>query len=137
MSWRTLPAPGGTAERGAPRARGASRGAAPIPTHPAAVRAAVSVQVETLTPDQLRHHLAQVGALRSHVAADVALGARVPTAVAARMRSGSAPVAAHALTVERSSTARELARRTPGQPTRTTPSPHTPTRPPAGPAPRR
>ncbi|WP_369248499.1 hypothetical protein [Streptomyces sp. R41] len=137
MSWRTLAAPGGTARSGGPRARVTSRGAAPIPTHPAAVRAAVSVPVETLTADQLRHHLAQVGALRSRVAADVALGAHVPTAVAARMRSGSAPAAGHALTVERSSTARELTRRAPGQPTRTTPSPHTPTRPPAGPAPRR
>ncbi|GGN86377.1 hypothetical protein GCM10011579_078140 [Streptomyces albiflavescens] len=73
MRWRTLAASGGTVQRGGPRARVASRGAAPIPTHSAAVRSAVSVPVETLSPDQLRHHLAQVGALRSRVAADLAL----------------------------------------------------------------
>ncbi|AVH57132.1 hypothetical protein C4B68_16575 [Streptomyces dengpaensis] len=118
MSWRTVK-PGGAGRSGphSPRTRAAShagpRGAAPIPTHPAAVRAAVSVRPETLTPDQLHHHLAQVGALRSRVAADVAIAPRLPTAVAARMRSGSTPAAAHALTAERSSAARELTRQAP------------------------
>jgi hypothetical protein len=111
MSWRTVQ-PGGGGDR-SPRARTVSQDAAPIPTHPAAVRAAVGVPVETLTPEQLQHHLARVGALRSSVAADVVAGARVPTAVAARIRSGSTPAAAHALTVERSSTAREVTRRPP------------------------
>ncbi|MEU9214597.1 hypothetical protein AB0D27_43760 [Streptomyces sp. NPDC048415] len=115
VSWRTRQ-PGGADRRGA-RARAASaagpRGAAPIPTHPAAVRAAVGVPVEGLTGDQLRHHLAQVGALSSRVAADAAVGGRVPTAVAARLRSGSTPAVMHALTTERASTARQLTRRAP------------------------
>ncbi|WP_327430895.1 hypothetical protein [Streptomyces sp. NBC_01236] len=110
MSWRTV-RPGGTGRDGRPRARVTAQGAAPLPTHPAAVRSAVSVPVEALTADQLQHHLARVGALRSHVAADVAAGARMPTSVAARLRSGSTPAAAHALTAERSSAARELPRR--------------------------
>ncbi|WP_406474478.1 hypothetical protein [Streptomyces sp. NBC_01615] len=112
MSWRTV-RPGGTDRDGRPRARVTAQGAAPVPTHPAAVRSAVSVPVEALTADQLQHHLARVGALRSHVAADVAAGARMPTSVAARLRSGSTPAAAHALIAERSSAARELPRRSP------------------------
>ncbi|MCX4989155.1 MULTISPECIES: hypothetical protein [unclassified Streptomyces] len=127
MSWRTLQPrgaadrPGGTG-RGVPRTAGAgpaglrsarSHGAAPIPTHPAVVRAAVSVSVESLTPEQARSHLAAVGALRSRVAADLAVGAHLPTAVAARTRSGSTPAAAHALTTERADAARELIRGAP------------------------
>ncbi|MFD9466410.1 hypothetical protein [Streptomyces sp. NPDC060027] len=127
MSWRTLQPrgaadrPGGTG-RGVPRTAGAgpaglrsarSHGAAPVPRHPAVVRAAVSVSVESLTPEQARSHLAVVGALRSRVAADLAVGAHLPTAVAARMRSGSTPAAAHALTTERADTARELIRGAP------------------------
>jgi len=129
MSWRTLQPrggagrPGGTG-RGVPRTAGGgpaglrsarSRGAAPVPTHPAAVRAAVSVPVESLTPEQARSHLARVGALRSRVAADLAVGVHLPGAVAARMRSGSGttPAAAHALTTERADTARKLIRGAP------------------------
>ncbi|WP_406332211.1 hypothetical protein [Streptomyces sp. NBC_00203] len=97
MSWRTV-RPGGTDRDGRPRTRVTAQGAAPVPTHPAAVRSAVSVPVEGLTADQLQHHLARVGALRSHVAADIAAGTRMPRAVAARVRSGSTPAAAHALT---------------------------------------
>ncbi|WP_330306653.1 MULTISPECIES: hypothetical protein [unclassified Streptomyces] len=115
MSWRTV-RPGGTDRDGRPRTRVTAQGAAPLPTHPAAVRSAVNVHVEALTPDQLQHHLARVGALRSHVAADVAAGARMPTSVAARLRSGSTPAAAHALTAEHSSAARELPRRPPSPP---------------------
>ncbi|MET9902738.1 hypothetical protein [Streptomyces sp. NPDC006446] len=130
MSWRTLQPrgaadrPGGTG-RGVPRTAGAgpaglrsarSHGAAPIPTHPAVVRAAVSVSVESLTPEQARTHLAGVGALRSRVAADLAVGAHLPAAVAARMRSGATPAAAHALTTERADAARELIRGAPGAP---------------------
>ncbi|MFC7257675.1 hypothetical protein [Streptomyces lutosisoli] len=115
MSWRTV-RPGGTDRDGRPRTRVTAQGAAPLPTHPAAVRSAVSVPVEALTPDQLQHHLARVGALRSHVAADVAAGTRMPTSVAARLRSASTPAATHALTAERSSAARELTRRSPSPP---------------------
>ncbi|MGW3668915.1 hypothetical protein [Streptomyces sp. NPDC005141] len=127
MSWRTLQPRGaagrpGETGRGAPRTAGAgpaglrsarSHGAAPVPTHPAVVRAAVSVSVESLTPEQARSHLAVVGALRSRVAADLAVGAHMPAAVAARMRSGSTPAAAHALTAERADVVRELTRGAP------------------------
>ncbi|MGQ4382580.1 hypothetical protein [Streptomyces sp. SAS_270] len=92
-------------------ARVASRGAAPIPAHPAAVRAAVGVSVETLTPGQLQHHLALVGALRSRVAGDAARGTRMPSTVAARLRSESTPGRVQALTVERASAVRELGAR--------------------------
>jgi hypothetical protein len=89
-----------------------SRGAAPIPTHPAAVRAAVSVSVETLTPDQLQHHLARVGALRSRLAGDAARGTRMPVRAAAQLRSTATPSRVHALTAERTSAVRELGNRT-------------------------
>lgn len=136
MSWRTIQPGGGrtgsahdrtrgghpaTADRrekaaalraaGLDPARVDSRGAAPIPAHPAAVRAAVSVSVETLTPEQLQHHLARVGALRSRVAGDAARGTRMPSTVAARLRSESTPGRVQALTVERASAAREVGAR--------------------------
>lgn len=79
--------------------RAPAKGAAPIPTHPAAVRAAVSVDTASLTPEQQQRHLARLGALRSGVTADLARGTRMPTPVASRLRSTSAtPAHAHALT---------------------------------------
>ncbi|WP_200300673.1 hypothetical protein [Streptomyces adelaidensis] len=76
--------------------RGPAKGAAPIPTHPAAVRAAVGVDLASLTPEQRQRHLAGLGALRSGGTADPARGTRTPTAVASRLRSTSAtPVHTH------------------------------------------
>ncbi|WP_051371623.1 hypothetical protein [Streptomyces sp. 142MFCol3.1] len=135
MSWRTL-TPGGAGRRGRTD-RSATpagpRGAAPIPTPPAAVRAAVDVHVESLGAGELQHHLARVGALRSRVAADVALGGRVPAVVAARMRSVSTPAAAHALTAERTDAVRELGRKAPAA--RLVTPVAAPARPPAAPPP--
>ncbi|WP_435228642.1 hypothetical protein [Streptomyces sp. Tue6028] len=135
MSWRTV-TPGGAGKRGRPD-RAATpagpRGAAPIPTPPAAVRAAVDVHVESLGAGELQHHLARVGALRSRVAADVALGGRVPAVVAARMRSVSTPAAGHALTVERADAVRELGRKGPAA--RAVTPVAGPARPPAAPPP--
>ncbi|MFF6998047.1 hypothetical protein ACFY93_24220 [Streptomyces sp. NPDC008313] len=132
MSWRTLrpgprpgasrqepAAPGGRAEAAALRAAGLdpsrvrARGAAPIPANPTAVRAAVDVHVESLTPEQLQHHLARVGALRSRVAGDAARGTGTPAAVAARVRSGGSAARVHALSAEHASAAREAGRRGP------------------------
>ena len=136
MSWRTIQPGGGragsaherkggdhaaTADRrekaaalraaGLDPARVDARGAAPIPAHPAAVRTAVSVPVETLTPDQLQHHLARVGALHSRLAGDASRGTRMPLSVAAHLRSSATPSRVHALTAERSSVVRELGNR--------------------------
>lgn len=77
------------------RARG--RGAAPIPTHPAAVRAVAATPVAALPPEQLQGHLARVGRLRSQIAGDAARGAGMPVAVAARVRSVPVPGQVHAL----------------------------------------
>ncbi|UUU31574.1 hypothetical protein JIX56_17600 [Streptomyces sp. CA-210063] len=86
--------------------RAPTKGASPIPTHPAAVRAAASVDVASLTPEQQRRHLARLGALRSGVTADLAHGTRMPTPVASRLRSTSAtPAHAHALAKQHSSAA--------------------------------
>lgn len=85
--------------------RAPAKGAAPIPTHPAAVRAALSVDVASLDPEGVRRHLARVGTLRSQVTADLTHGTRVPTAVASRLRSTTAtPAHAHALTAHRATT---------------------------------
>ncbi|WP_328506320.1 hypothetical protein [Streptomyces sp. NBC_00391] len=84
--------------------RAPAQGAAPIPTHPAAVRAALGADVASLSPEQRQSHLARVGALRSGAAADLAHGTRMPTSVASRLRSTSAtPAHAHALAAERTS----------------------------------
>ncbi|WP_234441098.1 hypothetical protein [Streptomyces scabiei] len=81
-----------------------AQGAAPIPTHPAAVRAALGVDVASLSPEQRQSHLARLGALRSGAAADLAHGTRMPTSVASRLRSTSAtPAHTHALAAERTS----------------------------------
>ncbi|MDG5809347.1 hypothetical protein P9869_43445 [Streptomyces ossamyceticus] len=86
--------------------RAPARGAAPIATQPASVRAALSVDVASLGPERLGAHLARIGALRSAVAADLARGSRMPTAVAARLRSTTrTPPHAHTLTVEHTATA--------------------------------
>jgi hypothetical protein len=86
-------------------ARAPAKGAAPIPTHPAAVRASLSVDVASLGPEQLRLHMARIGALRSAVAADLAHGTRLPAAAASRLRSTTAtPSHAHALTAEHTAT---------------------------------
>ncbi|MCL6739397.1 hypothetical protein [Streptomyces neyagawaensis] len=85
-------------------ARAPARGAAPIPTHPAAVRAALGVDVASLGPERLGAHLARIGALRSAVAADLTRGARMPTAVASRLRT-TTPSHAHTLTAEHTATA--------------------------------
>ncbi|GAB2945302.1 hypothetical protein GCM10027075_52190 [Streptomyces heilongjiangensis] len=83
-------------------ARAPARGAAPVPTHPAAVRAALGVDAASLGPERLAAHLARIGALRSAVAADLARGSRMPAAVASRLRSTTTtPALAHALTAER------------------------------------
>ncbi|WP_328837487.1 hypothetical protein [Streptomyces europaeiscabiei] len=84
--------------------RARAQGAAPIPTHPAAVRAALGVDVASLGPEQRQSHLARLGALRSGAAADLAHGTRMPTSVASRLRSTSAtPAHTHALAAERTS----------------------------------
>ncbi|MDX3690728.1 hypothetical protein PV726_10420 [Streptomyces europaeiscabiei] len=84
--------------------RAPAQGAAPIPTHPAAVRAALGVDVASLSPEQRQSHLARLGALRSGAAADLAHGTRMPTSVASRLRSTSAtPAHTHALAAERTS----------------------------------
>ncbi|MDX2999804.1 hypothetical protein, partial [Streptomyces scabiei] len=86
--------------------RAPAMGAAPIPTHPAAVRSALSVDVAALTPEAGRSHLARLGALRSEAAAGLAHGAGMPTAVASRLRSTSAtPAHTHALTAHHTSAA--------------------------------
>ncbi|MDT0570778.1 hypothetical protein RM704_25530 [Streptomyces sp. DSM 3412] len=79
--------------------RAPAKGAAPIPTHPGAVRAALSADVGALTPERGSSRLARIGALRSAVAADLARGAGMPTSVASRLRSTTAtPAHTHALT---------------------------------------
>lgn len=74
-----------------------ARGAAPVPTHPATVQAVAHVPLESLPPDLQRAHLARVGMLRSQVVGDVSRGARMPSAVAARLRSVVSPAHVHAL----------------------------------------
>ncbi|MFJ8995836.1 hypothetical protein ACIRQH_36190 [Streptomyces sp. NPDC102279] len=135
MSWRTVQPPESDASarpgdwnaRNRTAAPGSrmpnSEGAAPIPTNPADVRAAVNVSVASLPPEQLRRHLAVVAALRSHVAADLAVGGKLPPAVAAHLRTGPAPAAAHALNEERVETIRELTRRPPAARRTATPAP--------------
>lgn len=79
--------------------RAPAKGAAPIPTHPGAVRAVLSADVGALTPERGSSRLARLGALRSAVAADLARGAGMPTSVASRLRSTTAtPAHTHALT---------------------------------------
>ncbi|MFF9776872.1 hypothetical protein ACF1HJ_24850 [Streptomyces sp. NPDC013978] len=79
--------------------RAPAKGAAPIPTHPGAVRAALGVDVRALTPERRSGQLARLGALRSAVAADLAHGTGMPTSVASRLRSTTAtPAHTHALT---------------------------------------
>ncbi|MFM9807651.1 hypothetical protein ACKI1J_07985 [Streptomyces scabiei] len=86
--------------------RAPATGAAPIPTHPAAVRSALSVDVAALTPEAGRSHLARLGALRSEAAAGLAHGAGMPAAVASRLRSTSAtPAHTHALAARHTSAA--------------------------------
>ncbi|MEW2162966.1 hypothetical protein AB0912_08185 [Streptomyces sp. NPDC007084] len=133
MSWRTVQPPvtgaearrgrqgdrngGGGAADGPPGLRTKnSHGAAPIPANPADVRAAVNVSLASLPPEQLRRHLAVVEALRSHVTADVAVGAKLPLSVAAHLRAGATPAAVHALSEERADTTRELKRTAPAAP---------------------
>lgn len=70
--------------------RAPAKGAAPVPTHPGAVRAALSVDVGALTTERRTSQLARLGALRSAVAADLAHGTGMPTAVASRLRSTTA-----------------------------------------------
>ncbi|MEV4862343.1 hypothetical protein [Streptomyces ossamyceticus] len=115
-------------------ARAPARGAAPIPTHPASVRAALSVDVASLGPERLGAHLARVGALRSSVAADLARGSRMPAAVASRIRSTTpTPSHAHTLTAGHTATATRRAATTHRAatmrtaPTRTTAEPRTTT----------
>ncbi|SPF07216.1 hypothetical protein [Streptomyces sp. MA5143a] len=105
-------------------ARASARGAAPIPTHPASVRAALDVDVASLGPERLGAHLARVGALRSAVAADLTRGSRMPTAVASRLRS-TAPSLAHTLTAEHTATAIRAAATTHTATPRTAPAPRT------------
>ncbi|MFJ7049984.1 hypothetical protein ACIQVC_42250 [Streptomyces sp. NPDC101112] len=105
-------------------ARAPARGAAPIPTHPASVRAALSVDVASLGPERLGAHLARIGALRSAVAADLARGSRMPTAVASRLRS-TTPSLAHTLTAEHTVTATRRAATTRTATPRTAPAPRT------------
>ncbi|MFE7759925.1 hypothetical protein [Streptomyces sp. NPDC057438] len=86
--------------------RAPATGAVPIPTHPAAVRSALDVDVAALTPEGRRSHLARLGALRSEAAAGLAHGAGMPTALASRLRSTSAtPAHTHALTAHHTSAA--------------------------------
>lgn len=125
MSWRTVQPPvsdpsarpGDRNARNRTAASGSrmpnSEGAAPVPTNPADVRAAVNVSVASLPPEQLRRHLAVVAVLRSHVAADLAVGGKLPPTVAAYLRTGPTPAAAHALNEERVETTGELTRRSP------------------------
>ncbi|MDX3524681.1 hypothetical protein [Streptomyces scabiei] len=88
---------------GADPSRAPATGAAPIPTHPAAVRSALSVDVAALTPEAGRSHLARLGALRSEAAAGLAHGTGMP---ASRLRSSSAtPAHTHALTARHASAA--------------------------------
>jgi hypothetical protein len=92
-------------------ARARARGAAPIPTHPAAVRDAVSTPLESLSPDQLQSHLARIGMLRSQLAGDVSRGTRMPSAVAARLRSAASPGNVHALSAAHAASARTAGHR--------------------------
>lgn len=107
-------------------ARAPARGAAPIPTHPASVRAALSVDVASLGPERVGAHLARIGALRSAVAADLTRGSRMPTAVASRLRSTTpTPSHAHTLTAEHTATATRRAATTRTATPRTAPVPRT------------
>ncbi|MEU1558573.1 hypothetical protein ABZ517_38565 [Streptomyces scabiei] len=79
--------------------RAPATGAATIPTHPAAVRSALSADVAALTHEAGRSHPTRLGALRSEAAAGLAHGAGMPAAVASRRRSTSAtPAHTHART---------------------------------------
>lgn len=92
-------------------ARAGGRGAAPIPLHPATVRAAVSTPVESASPDRLHSRLARIGMLRSELAADLGRGTRTPSAVAARLRSAASPGTVHALSAAHAVSERAAGRR--------------------------
>ncbi|MFD1660997.1 hypothetical protein ACFSL4_23015 [Streptomyces caeni] len=92
-------------------ARARARGAAPIPTHPAAVQAAVSTPVESLPPDRLNGHLARIAVLRSELAGDLGRGTRMPSAVAARLRSAASPADVHALSAAHAASVRTTGHR--------------------------
>ncbi|WP_051722644.1 hypothetical protein [Streptomyces albus] len=91
--------------------RGAARGAAPVPAHPAAVSAAARMPVEHMSPEQLRSHQAHVAGLRSRLSGDLARTSRVPAA--AGLRTGISSGRVHSLAAEQSSAARALAHRPP------------------------
>ncbi|MDX3512906.1 hypothetical protein PV755_28985 [Streptomyces caniscabiei] len=104
VSWRTRAAALRSAGLGPSHAT--EEGAAPIPTHPAVVRAALGVDVGALTPERLGGQLARLGALRSAVAADLVHGTGLPTSVASRLRSTAAtPAHTHALTTRHTAAA--------------------------------
>ncbi|MFD7551841.1 hypothetical protein ACFV0R_13075 [Streptomyces sp. NPDC059578] len=73
------------------------QGAAPVPARPAAVRAVVGRGAEGLSPEQRSTELARVGLLRSRLVGDLSHGARMPSSVAARLRSTASPVGVHRL----------------------------------------
>ncbi|MFF2025447.1 hypothetical protein ACFVW2_27050 [Streptomyces sp. NPDC058171] len=77
--------------------RVSDRGAAPVPAPPAAVRAVVGRSVEGLPPEQRQAELARVGLLRSQLVGDLSHGARMPSSVAARLRSTTSPAGVHQL----------------------------------------
>ncbi|MDX2601447.1 hypothetical protein PV330_15620 [Streptomyces caniscabiei] len=104
VSWRTRAA--GLRSAGLGVSHASEEGAAPIPTHPAVVRAALGVDVGALTPERRGGQLARLGALRSAVAADLGHGTGLPTAVASRLRSTAAtPAHTHALTTRHTAAA--------------------------------
>ncbi|MEU4681992.1 hypothetical protein [Streptomyces xinghaiensis] len=102
--------------------RGADRGAAPVPAHPAAVSAAARMPVEHMSPERLRSHLARVAGLRSRLSGDVARTSRVPAA--AGLRTGISSGRVHSLAAEHSSASRALAHR-PSPGAAHEPAPHT------------
>ncbi|MFG2882162.1 hypothetical protein ACGFYV_07520 [Streptomyces sp. NPDC048297] len=117
---RTSEAPTTRARAAALRAAGLdpnapAKGAAPIPTHPASVRAAVAASATaSLSPEQLQAHLARVGMLRSQLAGDFSRAARMPSAVAARLRTVPSSAQLHAVTTAQSALSSRPAAPRPG-----------------------
>ncbi|WP_217245543.1 hypothetical protein [Streptomyces sp. AC602_WCS936] len=81
-------------------------GAAPIPVPPAAVRAVADAPADTFTADRRGGHLARTALLRSRIQGDLSGVARMPSAVAARLRTTTVPAHLGALSAARATVRR-------------------------------
>ncbi|MFD5555402.1 hypothetical protein ACFWIA_16380 [Streptomyces sp. NPDC127068] len=98
LSWRAgRPTAAALRAAGLDPNRVPDQGAAPVPARPTAVRAVVGRSPEGLSPEERRADLARVGLLRSQLVGDLSHGARMPSSVAARLRSTASPAGVHRL----------------------------------------